>query len=278
MLLTHTPINAMRILAIEPVSGKSHWNFMSAVIQVLTENGHDITAFTPFPDGDRINYTEIDISNVLPMITDMHLSELFKTFCKSTTFIPLVINMTRYNCQLIYESYQMKSILNVTRPIYDIVIGEISASECLSYAAAKLNLPLIYLIPSPMITHIEHDLFGHYPNPATVSNLISNYRVPITFFQRLENFIFYVFNVFSIKYVDWVMQKTDPQPYDLINPIKPSLVFTNTHYITEASRPLPPNIIEIGGIHLKPPIAIPQVSSTKCNIHIHISKLMYLRL
>lgn len=267
MLLTHTPLNAMRILAIEPVSGKSHWNFMSSVIRVLTENGHDVTVFTPFPDGDRINYTEIDISNVLPKITDMHLSELFKTFCKSTTFIPQIMNMTRYNCQLIFESCQMKSTLNVTRPNYDIVIGEISASECISYAAAKLNSPLIYLIPSPMINHIEYDLFGHYPNPATVSNLIASYRIPITFIQRLENFIFFVFKILSTKYVEWMMKKTNPQPYDSINSIKPSLVFTNTHYITEASRQLPPNIIEIGGIHLKPPIAIPKVRSIKYKVH-----------
>ncbi|KAE9543336.1 hypothetical protein AGLY_003247 [Aphis glycines] len=53
------------------------------------------------------------------------------------------------------------------------------------------------------------------------------------------------------------MKKTDPQPYDLVKPKKPSLVFMNTHYITDAPRPLPANVIQVGGIHLKSPNSIP---------------------
>lgn len=78
-------------------------------------------------------------------------------------------------------------MLNFTWPNYDKIIGDIFESECVSYTGAKLNLLMIYLIPNPMITHIEYNLFGYHPNAATISKLIAKYRVPITFFQRLEN-------------------------------------------------------------------------------------------
>lgn len=258
------PVDSVRILAVEPVAGKSHWNFMSSVLRALAENGHHVTVFTPFPDGDRANYTEIDISGVLPPVTDMHASELFDGFCDPYKFIPLLMNMTRYNCQLIYDSRAMRNVLNDTVPSkrYDIVIAEISASECISYPAAKLNLPVIYVIPSPIINHIDYDLFGHVPNPAAVSHFTADHVTPKTFGQRLGNLAFLMFSMFSVRLVERMLMATDPQPYDLVDPVKPSLVFTNTHYITETARPLPPNVVQIGGVHLKPPGDLPTVSTT----------------
>lgn len=260
-----TPVETLRILAIEPVAARSHWNFLGSVFRVLAENGHNLTVFTPYPNGDRVNYTEVDISHI-PATTDVPVSTLLELFCKSTTFIPLVMNITRYHCHLIYENAQMKNILYDIRSNYDIVMGEFAGSECISYTAARLNLPLIYLIPMTMLTHLEHDMFGHVPNPAVIANLPADYVVPKTFFQRLENFAFLVYYTFSTKYREWTMQMNDPQPYDLVDPIKPSLVFVNTHYITEAARPLPPNVIQIGGIHLERPKDIPNVS-TKVIMH-----------
>ncbi|XP_050431391.1 UDP-glucosyltransferase 2-like [Adelges cooleyi] len=52
--------------------------------------------------------------------------------------------------------------------------------------------------------------------------------------------------------------KSNPRPYDYVEPVKPSLVFVNSHFIVEPARPMPPNFIEIGGIHLAGPKAIPK--------------------
>jgi len=47
------PGNTARILAIETFVEKSHWNFMSTVLRALTDNGHNVTVFTLFLDGNR---------------------------------------------------------------------------------------------------------------------------------------------------------------------------------------------------------------------------------
>jgi len=112
-----------------------------------------------------------------------------------------------------------------------------------------------------MITYIEYDLFGHISNPAAVSNLVADYAVPKTFAQRLENVAYLVYTVISTKYREWTMSMNDPQPFDSTKPVKPSLVFINTHYVTEASSPLPLSVIQVGGIHLRRPVSTPDVST-----------------
>lgn len=57
------------------------------------------------------------------------------------------------------------------------------------------------------------------------------------------------------------LKKIDPRSYyDLVKPKRLLLVFMNTHYITDAPRPLPANVIQVGGIHLKSSNSIPNVS------------------
>ncbi|XP_060853245.1 UDP-glucosyltransferase 2-like isoform X2 [Rhopalosiphum padi] len=250
-LISYVPVDALEILAIENIAGKSHWNFLSAVLRSLSDNGHNVTVFTPFPDGNRVNYTEVYIE--LPSKISLDAVETLNTFGIPTVMIPLVMNMTRYFCNIVYELDDMREILNSGKSNYDIVITEIASSECSSYVASKLDLPLIYVIPSPMVTYIERTVLGDVSNPATVSHLMAYHAVPRTFAQRLSNVVLLGFSLFALIYKEMELKKIDEQPFDLVEPKKPSLVFMNTHYVTDAPRPLPPSVIQIGGIHLNTP-------------------------
>ncbi|CAH1737609.1 unnamed protein product [Aphis gossypii] len=254
-LITNKTVGALQILAIEYIPARSHWNFMSAILQSLSDNGHNVTVYTPFQAGNRSNYTEINLE--LPSNVGMDAIETLKMFGKPTDMIITVMNMTRHFCNIAHEQKDIRELLNSGKSNYDIIITETASSECSSYVASKTNLPMIYVVPSPMLTHIEHSVFGDGPNPATVSNLFSNHAVPRTFAQRLSNFILLGTSLFALIYKEMELKKIDPQPYDLVKPKKPSLVFMNTHYITDAPRPLPANVIQVGGIHLKSPNSIP---------------------
>nr|UMO80439.1 UDP-glucuronosyltransferase UGT344P2 [Myzus persicae] len=249
-----TPITAMNILAIEPITGKSHWNFMSALLRALTDSGHRVTAFTPILDGERINYTDIDISKEISTL-DVGIDSQFvmESFRKSTVMIPLVMNWTRCICDIINEHPKMKDILNSDKSGYDLIIVERAASECVTYVAAKLDVPIIFSSPSPLKTTIEYSLIGNNPNPATVSHVMAYHSVPRTFLQRLENSLFFAYSAFLSERKESEMKTNNPSKHDLVEPVKPSLVFVNTYYVTEAPRPFPPNVIQVGGIHLQPP-------------------------
>jgi glucuronosyltransferase len=135
-----------------------------------------------------------------------------------------------------------------------------------------LRVPEIYAIPSSMITPMEMLIFGTDPNPSYVPNLLYNGASMDGFAQRLTNVALFAY----VKIVPWLtnvrMMYREPKRYDVPGVRhKPSLVFINTHFITESPRPFPVNMIQIGGIHLRPPGVLPDVSNLQ-----HVYYIMYL--
>ncbi|CAI6344988.1 unnamed protein product [Macrosiphum euphorbiae] len=65
------------ILAVQPNPGRSYWNMMRAVLRALTDRGQAVTVFTPFVDGDRHGYTEVDVSGQMKVRVDLNAKFLF---------------------------------------------------------------------------------------------------------------------------------------------------------------------------------------------------------
>jgi len=254
----YTPVESARILAVETVGGKSHWNFMSAILQTLVDNGHNITVFTPFAKENRENYTEVDTSMGSMRILDMELKEMMDKYGNILTLIHKSTGMSRMLCNVVYENNKMKEILASTRSDFDIVLIEPLLSECVSYLAIKLNLPLIYIMPIPTMGIMERKLTGHVFNPAVVSLNIANFGTPKTFTQKSINFAYLVYCTVVCIFNELILKFTEPQEYDLHAPIPPSLTFVNRHYTIEPASPIASNVIEIGGIHLKAPTKLPK--------------------
>ncbi|XP_050433229.1 UDP-glucosyltransferase 2-like isoform X9 [Adelges cooleyi] len=255
----HTPVaSGARVLAVQTVAGKSHWNFMRAVLGALTDRGHQVTVFTPFTDGDRENYTEVDLSAETPIKVGMSLTDIQAFFITPATAFSVIMNMTRHYCEIIYNSNRMKEILSKGQNSdYDLIVTEPMCSSCVDYLAATLKLPQVYVVPSPMITFMERKFYGHVPNPAVSSHLFALYAWPKSFRQRLDNVILYVNSLYILSKSESLAIKTNPQPFDNVGSVIPSVTFANIHYITEASRPLPSNVIPVGGIHLPSSKPIP---------------------
>lgn len=75
-----SPVEGAKILAVQTVAAKSHWNFMSGVFRSLTDVGHTVTVFTTFPDGDWENYTEVDMSKDSTPVTDIDLIRIVEVY------------------------------------------------------------------------------------------------------------------------------------------------------------------------------------------------------
>ncbi|VVC33548.1 UDP-glucuronosyl/UDP-glucosyltransferase [Cinara cedri] len=253
------PTEAANILAVQSFSGKSHWNMMSGVLRALTDRGHNVTVFTPFVDGDRKNYAEVDMSRELKPLISVNIKLIYNVVRNPAVFLSNLINRTRSDCNAIYGHPRMTDILTAASPSdFDAVVTTVMGTECTAYVATVLRVPVIYLVPMPIITFLERTLFGHVPNPATVPHLYSGHGVPKTFADRFVNTALTVYYSCVSWYVERKLALSDPRPYDRIDLVKPSITFTNTHFITEPSRPLPPDVVQIGGIHLVPPKEIPK--------------------
>ncbi|XP_050433221.1 UDP-glucosyltransferase 2-like isoform X2 [Adelges cooleyi] len=250
-----------RILAVAPVAGKSHWNFMSAVLGALTDRGHNVTVFTPFPEGDRPNYTEVDMSNVLPNTIGVDVNPMLKNQFEDSilpvSILPITVNYSRYMCNLVYADERMKTVLRSGGPHYDAVLVELISTDCVSYVATVLKLPMIHVTASPVITNQERSLFGHVSNPAVITHLLDRVGRPRTLYGRFKSLLLHAYTVYLFAKTETKLKNERLELYDRVELVKPSMTFFNTHYVTEPSRSWPPNIIQIGGIHLSSSRTIP---------------------
>ncbi|XP_025201748.1 UDP-glucuronosyltransferase 2B7-like [Melanaphis sacchari] len=250
---------ASRILAIETIAGKSHWNFMSSVLRSLVDAGHTVTVFTPFPDGDRENYTEVDTSSDFPMKLNLDAMQAIEDYGDPFTLVKVLSVLTRFYCDVIHGNRKLADLLaSSIRDRFDLLLIEPLSFDCFSYIADALGLPVIYVIPSPMITFTERLYTGHLSNPSYVSNTFANYAVPSTFIQRFTNTALLTYGMVRNTYDRLVFRLMDARPYDLVPTVNPSIIFQNSHYVTESPRPVTSNVVYIGGIHLKSAKIIPK--------------------
>ncbi|KAF0721397.1 UDP-glucuronosyltransferase 2B2-like [Aphis craccivora] len=255
-----TPAEGARILAVETIGGKSHWNFMSAILRALVDRGHNVTVFTPFLDGNRENYTEFDTCLGSDKILAEPLNELMDKFGDPIKIIGVVSTMSRMLCNVVYENSKMKGIFSNTRSDdFDIVLIEPLFSECVSYLAVKLNLPLIYVLPIPTMGVMERYFTGDMSNPAVVSINMAHFGIPKTFVQRAINSAYLIYCSAILRMHELRDRLFEPKEYDLHAPIAPSLIFVNRHFTIEPASPIQSNVVEIGGIHLKAPRKLPKV-------------------
>ncbi|CAH1722244.1 unnamed protein product [Aphis gossypii] len=256
------PVENARILAVQTVGAKSHWNFMRGVLRSLVDAGHNVTVFTPFPDGDRENYTEVDMSKEFPVKTNLNLKQAMEIYGRPVTYFYMLTASDSKYCDTVYKNRQFDQLVhdgnggNSERK-FDLIIMETRNLDCTSYLANALNLPIIFTMPSPMKTFTERSLTGHVSNPATVSHVMALQAVPKTFVQRFTNAALLAYSTLRTTYDVWIMKMTNPRRYQSSTKVNPSIIFLNTYHITEASRPVVPNVIEIGGIHLKPKNKLP---------------------
>lgn len=256
------PANGVRVLAVEVVAGKSHWNVMSAVLRALTDGGHRVTVFTSFPDGDRDNYTEVDVSADFPRRLDANAAAMVGKFGDPVATLRITARMSRSYCDTIHRNGRFRALLESADrgPTgFDVVVVEPLWLDCMSHVAAELDVPLVYVMPSPMVTFLERPFLGHVSNPAAVSHVMARHAVPDTFVRRLTNAALLAYSAFVFAYSDSWYKYTEPKPYDGRPTVAPSAVFVNSHFVTEPSRPVTPNVVEVGGIHLNQPKPIPNV-------------------
>lgn len=266
-ILSFVPSEPARILAVEMTSATSHWNFMSSITRSLLAGGHELTIYTSFTDMDdcQDNCTLVDTSKDFEsyIIRNLSFSTVIESFSSITSLVKSSVNITRMRCDSIYNNSGIRRMLQTAGDQsvgYDVVIVNPIAGECTSYLATVLRIPLVYLIPSTMVTFTEFLNFGNVPNPAVVSHVMSRHSVPKTFVKRFINVMLTIYTQILWLHYDWVAKQTRPRMYDSVALVIPSVVFVNSHYVTERSRPLPSNFIPVGGVHLKRQKTIPMVN------------------
>lgn len=170
-------------------------------------------------------------------------------------------------CDLMLQEEEIQKLIHAKNLHFDLVIVEAFFNECFLGFVHKFKAPLIHLCTFGG-AHWIGDWVGN-PNPyAYVPDVLLEYGDKMDFWERMVNTIVGTFWRLGRQYYylpgqDAIMRKhfndSDDLPSVAEIEYTTSLVLLNHHFSISYPRPLMPNMVQVGGMHVQPPRKLPQV-------------------
>ncbi|CAH0384262.1 unnamed protein product [Bemisia tabaci] len=265
--LYHLPLEGARILVSLPMPFKSQTMALSVLVKELLARGHEVTMITSIPmEQNLANYQEILLDSKLFVLPEdysfVDLTEMSR-FRSIYDRWRIIADWT----QAAFASEPLQKLISSSER-FDVIMGNFFTHQQSFLALGhRFNAPLIELCPQ----HLPLYTASFQGNPYTYS-YIPDYELSfiehLSFVERLHNTIWGLYTQLGIiwytlpkhekilkEYLHYPGVETRPPLRDMIRNI--SLVLVGSHHSFHPPRPYAPNIIEIGGFHLKSPAALP---------------------
>ncbi|KAK5642053.1 hypothetical protein RI129_008220 [Pyrocoelia pectoralis] len=252
-----------RILGVFQMPSYSHYQLGDRILKELAARGHEVTLISPYKQMEQTkNFRTIVIENAFEVL-ERNVVDLFSMSTDNmlstnlqfdTRFLPYTENtLNSSNVQKLIKSNEKFDIVILERLMNDAFHGFCAHFE----AHCIISSP----IPTSSWTNIQ---MGNAGPPSYVPELSSQFSSKMNFFERAYNFLGYLFyttwfHAFMVPLHNEVMHKyftNVPHFYDVYYNV--SLMLINTHTAVHPPVPRLPNMIEIGGYHIKSPKPIPK--------------------
>ena len=274
VLLCHLALLAesSRILIVVPHGTKSQQNMFVPLVKELAQRGHQLTVITNYVSNDLKNR-----DNVRDIVLEQLAFSMWNVFDSITSTESYITKSIHY--LQVTASGMMKTAPRTARETFsDPRIKELIDNDqfdlvMISEANPFVGYPLAWHFKAPIIMLSPNVLF---PGRATSLGDGEHHSYAPFFFTRFSDrmtFIQRMTNMLAATAFDWVHTRMHepairslvqsqgipdcPPLYDMEDDI--ALVFTNTHPSFTYPRALPPQVIELGGIHCRPAKPLPQV-------------------
>ena len=179
--------------------------------------------------------------------------------------------MSSLLCETNLQDPGVQDLIHSKNEHFDLVIIEAFFNECFLGFVHKFNAPVVQVC-SFGGTAWMGNWVGN-PNPYSyVPDEFSSYSDRMTFWERLTNTVVGEFMQIGRKYYHLPKQEAIARKYFNYTRELPSLselesstalVLANSHFSLSYPKPLMPNFVQVGGMHIKPPKELPDVRSGK---------------
>jgi glucuronosyltransferase len=179
--------------------------------------------------------------------------------------------MTEALCHHVLQEENVQKLIHSTDLHFDLVVIEAFFNECFLGFAHKFQAPLIQVCTFGG-SNFMADWVGS-PNPYSyVPDDFTEYTDKMNFWQRMYNTVLSTLKHVGRQLIHLPRQNAALHKYfnytDNLPPVweleyKTSLVLLNTHHSFSYPKPLMPNYVQVGGMHVKPPKKLPQVRNVK---------------
>ena len=187
-----------------------------------------------------------------------------------------------YSCEKCFKSKGIQEILNYpSTEKFDLIITEAAWGECFLGFIHKFGYPPVVAVSAYGVVPQVGMTMGTSFNPAYMPNMLLEHSPENTFLRRLQNFLYH--NLYIYMYYNKQLPELEAMAKKYLQQDMPSfapilanysIFLANTLLGFDKPIPLSPNIIPVGGLHIKPkPDPLPKVSR---HFPLHISLCRFL--
>ncbi|XP_034110395.1 UDP-glycosyltransferase UGT5 [Drosophila albomicans] len=264
-----------RILAAFFFPGKSHFMMTNAMVRELVKRGHEVTFLTPFSlakENLGDNYKEILIPqyDFWPTLLKMTQAKsvLAMTNVSTLTFIRMCYVMGLESTEFAFEQPEVLNLIDAKDKVdkYDLLLAEQFFNEGALFLGHLYQIPIVTIATfgfanylSPLVgvmtpwSHVPHGWKPYTPHMSLLERIDSVYTCALEDIVR---------TIWHYPQQDALLQKHFAHKFDSVPSIKQlerniSAFLLNTYMPLEAPRPVSFNMIQVGGLHIQKPKALP---------------------
>ncbi|KDR22771.1 UDP-glucuronosyltransferase 2C1, partial [Zootermopsis nevadensis] len=257
-----------RILGLFPLPGRSHFIFSESLVKELANRGHQVTVLSPFPQKSPVpNYTDIH--------TGRTRDDLFQQTGATNSFdlpklsyfsvVMMLWGLGEILCDKVLQEKEVQDLINSNDQQFDLIIVEAFVNDCFLGFAHKFKAPIVQVVSFGGASWMG-DWVGN-PNPYSyVPDPFQNFSDQMDFWERILNTLGNTFQkvsrlLYYLPKQQAVLEKyfSNYAPLPSISDLdsSTSLILVNHHFSISYPRPLMPNIVQVGGMHVKPAKKLP---------------------
>ncbi|ODM59400.1 UDP-glucuronosyltransferase 2B9, partial [Orchesella cincta] len=219
-----------KILFLLPIASKSHKNVFDPLIDALLERGHELTVVSP-----------VKSSKNSTNLREIHPVTLAVLLNFDNTFIEEV-------CHKFYQNEEIIKILKAKEK-FDLAFVNAVPNQCV-LGLHSPHLPRFFAIDQ-----LPHCGVGGFFPRSFIPSPFSPFVDKMTFLERVMNFIIEMLSghLYYQKQSAEIYRKYLGSDIPTVEEIdrNVSMIFMNTNFLLTFPRPLLPDIVEVGGMHLK---------------------------
>ncbi|XP_039442021.1 UDP-glucosyltransferase 2-like [Culex pipiens pallens] len=255
-----------RILAIFPSPAKSHQIVFRAMVKGLLERGHHVTMMSTDPiETDNPNITQINWNFAHKIVKEnLDVAKLRQENCNSLTISMQLLHVAEMFVRAEMNHPDVQQLIrNAGDEQFDVLIVEYFQMTPFFAFAELFNVPMIGITSIDSIS-LAHQVVGNVANPVAHPEMSHKFSGNPNFFQRIEAFFTKLFLEHILipgefaKYDEIIEQNFGSnmsKSYELMN--RADFLMTNVEPAMGFIRPIVPQAIQLGFLHIEPPKPLP---------------------
>lgn len=257
------------ILVVSPTVSKSHYVMFGVLSRALVGRGHNVTQITTFPEvATTENLTEISVKSVRTVFLNDLPVEMFGEVPPSLLTAARMLLVYVDSTANVLNFTEVRRLMTSESEKFDLVISESFVDDVFLGFAHKFEAPVITVSSCYMYAWTA-DRFAVPSDPAYIPGFHSGYGVRMQFWQRLRNALLdaaerLFFRLLLEPRQTAVVREYFGADYPTVDQLvrNISLYFINTPSALYGTRPYPPQVVDISGIHLQQAKPLSQVVET----------------